>query len=132
MNNEDDFVVFGKTVHNPILKRLMYVIGYSLFIGALLYTPILLPMHILLRMLGMKGIYFVDGYFINITDTWFEPIDDSDHNDDDWNNNNGKPDKDPDPNSPIGLKIPKNLVEDVIERTQGQLREKQSKTPVLV
>jgi len=66
--------VFGHSINNPILKSFLLVLLpiWLLLIG-LITAPIFIPVHFVLRWRGLKGIYFVDGHFMDTSRNSFRP-----------------------------------------------------------
>ena len=52
------FKLFGKEVHNPILVVMLVLVTIILGFVALLFSPVLVPMHFILRRKGLNGFYF--------------------------------------------------------------------------
>ena len=53
-----EYKFFGKIVHNPILKVLAVSIAVINGLLLLPFTPVLVPVHFLLKKLGRNGFYF--------------------------------------------------------------------------
>lgn len=68
-------VFLGVPVSNPFGKFLMFLLGGMFIVGACLYGIILVPMHLVLRKLGLKGIFLRDGYLINIDEEFANSVD---------------------------------------------------------
>jgi hypothetical protein len=53
-----EWKLFGKVVHHPVLVTLSVISTIVLGIIALVLSPVLVPVHYLLRKLGKNGFYF--------------------------------------------------------------------------
>lgn len=53
-----EWKLFGKVVHNPILVTISVVVTIVLGLVAVVSSPALIPIHLLLRKIGRNGFYF--------------------------------------------------------------------------
>ena len=50
--------LFGKVIHNPVLVSISIVVTVVFGLGAIVLSPVLVPLHFALRKFGYNGFYF--------------------------------------------------------------------------